>query len=275
MNHMQYYSELIETLTNKSIGFVKVMNPNVNNMDQTVVTTNGNNFFTLGQAGCHLMAIPITDAVLVMAGFTADHGSPRFLSIGQQEIVYSKQYYPSEWCLELLADGQNFFYLKPAPNRIEGYERYQVSTIEELQSEVYAKEHREFTLSLLNTVVNKKKLKDKLHELYKSRYVSFNGSCNGMYVDNDLNRPDFVLLRLEPVDANVNPATIELHNFTARGCTVSIRLGNDVIQYIYGMTQNQIIQSHAHLQQVLNQYQRAIGEVYNFVEEAMKYALTC
>ena len=32
MNHMQYYSELIETLTNKSIGFVKVMNPNVNNM---------------------------------------------------------------------------------------------------------------------------------------------------------------------------------------------------------------------------------------------------
>ena len=45
--------------------------------------------------------------------------------------------------------------------------------------------------------------------------------------------------------------------------------------YIYGMTQNQIIQSHAHLQQVLNQYQRAIGEVYNFVEEAMKYALTC
>ena len=41
------------------------------------------------------------------------------------------------------------------------------------------------------------------------------------------------------------------------------------------MTQNQIIQSHAHLQQVLNQYQRAIGEVYIFVEEAMKYALTC
>ena len=66
--------------------------------------------------------------------------------------------------------------------------------------------------------------------------MSFNGSCNGMYVDNDLNRPDFVLLRLEPVDANVNPARIELHNFTARGCTVSIRLGNDVILYIWNDT---------------------------------------
>lgn len=103
MNHMQYYSELIETLTNKSIGFVKVMNPNVNNMDQTVVTTNGNNFFTLGQAGCHLMAIPITDAVLVMAGFTADHGSPRFLSI------YSKQYYPSEWFWNYWLTGRTSF----------------------------------------------------------------------------------------------------------------------------------------------------------------------
>lgn len=41
------------------------------------------------------------------------------------------------------------------------------------------------------------------------------------------------------------------------------------------MTLNQIIQNHVHLQQVLNQHQGVIGEVYNFVEEAMKYALTC
>jgi hypothetical protein len=274
LNHMQYYSELIETLTNRSMGFVKVMNPNVNNMDLTVVTKNGNNFFTLGQAGCYLRAITISDAVLVRAGFTQRNGSPRFLTIGQQMTVYSKLY-TSGWCLELLADGQDFFYLKPAPNRIEGYERCQVTTIEGFQSEVYAREHREFTLSLLNTVVNKKKLKDKLHVLYGARYVSFNGPCNGMYVDNDPNRPDFVSLMLQPVDANVDPATIELHNFTARGCTVCIRLGNDVIQYTYGMTQNQILQSHAHLQQVLNQHQGVIGEIYNFVEEAMKYALTC
>lgn len=223
---MQYYSELIETQANKSMGFVKVTNPNVNNKDQTVVTTNGNNFFTLGQAGCHLRAIPLYDAVLVRAGFTQRNGSPRFLSIGQQQIVYSKQYYPSGWCLELLVDGQNFFYIKPAPNRIEGYERYMVTTIEELQSEVYAREHREFALRLLNTVVNKKKLKDKLHDLYGPRYVSFNGPCNGMYVDNDQDRPDFVSLMLQPVDANVDPATIELHNFTARGCTICMRLGN-------------------------------------------------
>lgn len=274
MNHMQYYSELIETQTNRSIGFVKVMNPNVNNMDLTVVTTNGNNFFTLGQAGCYLRAILLNDAVLLRAGFTSVHGSLRFLSIGQQEIVYSKQY-TTGWSLELLVDGQDFFYLKPAPNRIEGYERCLVSTIEELQSEVYAREHREFSMSLLNTVINKKKLKDKLHELYGARYVSFNGPFNGMYVDNDQNRPNFVSLRLEPVNANVDPAIIELHNFTARGCTICIRFGNDVIQYIYGMTLKQIIQNHVHLQQVLNQHQGVIGEVYNFVEEAMKYALTC
>lgn len=270
---MQYYSELIETQTNRSMGYVKVTNPNANNMALTVVTMNGNNYFTLGQAGCHLRAIPLNDAILVRAGFAQGNGSQRFLAIGLQEIVYSKQY-TSGWCLELLVDGQDFFYLKPAPNS-NGYQRYRVTTIEELQSEVYAREHREFTLRLLNTVVNKKKLKDKLHELYGARYVSFNGPFNGMYVDNDQNRPNFVSLRLEPVDANVDPAIIELNNFTARGCTICIRFGNDVIQYTYGMTQNQIIHSHAHLQQVLNQYQGLIGEVYNFVEEAMKYALTC
>ncbi len=271
---MQYYSELIETQTNSNLGFVKVMNPYVNNMAQTVVTTNGNNFFRLGQTGCHLRAIPLNDAVLVRAGFTQGNGSQRFLSIGQQEIVYSKLY-ASGWCLELLVGGQNFCYLKPEPNYNNGFERYLVTTIEGLQSEVYAREHREFTLDLLDTVVNKKKLKDKLHELYGARYVSFNGPCNGMYVDNDPNRPDYVSLMLQPVNANVDPATIELHNFSARGCTICIRLGNDVIQYTYGMTQNEIIQSHTHLQRVLNQYQGVIGEAYNFVEAAMKYALTC
>jgi hypothetical protein len=271
---MQYYSELIETQTNRSLGYVKVTNPNANNMPQTEVTMNGNNFFRLGQAGCHLRAIPITDAVLVRAGFIQGNGSPRFLAIGQQEIVYSKLY-ASGWCLEILVDGQVFYYIKPEPNSNIGYERYLVTTIEGLQSEVYAREHREFPLSLLNTVVNKKKLKDKLHELYRARYVSFNGPFNGMYVDNDLNRPDFVSLRLEPVDANVDPAIIELNHFNARGCTISIRLGNDVIQYTYGMTPNQIIQGHAHLQQVINQHQRVIREVYTFVEEAMNYALTC
>ena len=53
------------------------------------------------------------------------------------------------------------------------------------------------------------------------------------------------------------------------------RLGNDVIQYTYDMTPNEIIQGHAQLQQVLDQYQGLIREVYTFVEEAMKYALTC
>lgn len=274
LNHMQYYSELIETQTNRSMGFVKVMNPNVNNMNQIVVTTNGNNFFTLGQAGCYLRAIPLNDAVLVRAGFTLRNGSPRFLSIGQQEIVYSKLY-ASGWCLELLMDGQDFYYLKPAPNSNIGYDRYQVTTIEWLQSEVYAREHKEFPLSFLDTIVNKKKLKDKLHLLYGARYVSFNGPFNGMYVDNDPNRPDYESLLLEPIDANVDPAIIELHNFRARECTISIRLGNDVIQYTYGMTPNQIIQGHAHLQQVINQYQGVIREVYTFVEEAMDYALTC
>lgn len=271
---MQYYSELIETQTNSNLGFVKVMNPNVNNMVQTVVTTNGNHFFRLGQAGCHLRAIPLNDAVLVRAGFTQGNGSQRFLSIGQQEIVYSKLY-ETGWCLELLVDGQDFYYLKPEPNNNDGFERYQVTTIEGLQSEVYAREHCEFTLDLLGTVVNKKKLKDKLHELYGARYVSFNGPFNGMYVDNDPDRPDFVSLMLEPVDANVDPAIIGLHNFSARGCTIDIRLGDDVIQYSYGMTPDEILRVHAHLQQVINQYQGVIGEVYNFVEEAMKYALTC
>ena len=271
---MQYYSELIETLPNRSLGYVKVTNPNANNMALTVVTMNGNNFFNLGQAGCHLRAILITDAVLIRAGFTRQNGSPRFLAIGQQMIVYSKLY-ASGWCLELLVDGQNFYYLKPSPNSNNGYNRYQVTTIEGLQSEVYAREHREFTLNLLDTVINKNKLKDKLHELYGARYVIFNGPFNNIYVDNDLNRPDFVSLILDPVNANVDPAIIELHNFSARGCTISISLGNDVIQYAYGMTQNQIIQSHAHLQQVLNQYMWVIREVYTFVEEAMRCALTC
>lgn len=271
---MQYYSELIETQTNRSMGYVKVTNPHANNMALTVVTMNGNNFLSLGQTGCHVRAITITDEVLIRAGFTQRNGSPRFLAIGQQMTVYSKLY-TTGWCLELLLDGQDFYYLKPVLNSNNGYERYRVTTIEELQSEVCAREHREFTLSLLNTVVNKKKLKDKLHELYGTRYVSFNGPCNGMYVDNDLDRPDFVSLMLQPVDANADPATIELHNFSTRGCTISIRLGNDVIQYTYGMTQNQIRQGYAHLQQVLNQYQGVISEAYNYVEEAMKYALTC
>lgn len=270
---MQYYSELIETRTNRSMGFVKVTNPNVINSAQTQVTMNGNNFFTLGSAGGHLRAIQLNDAVLVRAGFIQGNGSRIFLSIGQQEVVYSKLY-ASGWCLELLVDAQDFFYIKPAQNS-NGYERYRVSSIEELQREVYAREHREFTLNLLDTVVNKNRLKGKLHELYGARYAFFNGPCNGRFVDNDPNRPDFVLLRLEPVNANVDSAIIELHNFTARGCTITITLGNDVIQYTYGMSQNQIIQSHAHLQQVFNQYQGVIQESYLFVKEAMIYALTC
>ena len=272
--NMQYYSELIETRTNRSMGFVKVTNPNVINSAQTQVTMNGNNFFTLDSAQCHLRPIEINGEVLVRSGFIRGNGSQRFLSIGQQEVVYSKLY-TSGWCLEVLVDGQGFYYLKPAPDRISGYYRYLVTSIEGLQSEVYAREHREFTLSLLDTVVNKNKLKDKLHELYGARYAFFNGPCSGRFVSNDPNRPDFVSLRLEPINANVDPAIIELHNFTARGCTITITLGNDVIQYTYGMSQNQIIQSHAHLQQVFNQYQGVIQESYLFVKEAMIYALTC
>ncbi len=271
---MQYYSEFIETQTNRSMGFVKVMNPNVNNVGQTQVTVNGNNFFTVESAQCHLRPIELNGAVLARAGFAQGSGSQRFLSIGQQEVVYSKLY-TSGWCLEVLVEGQDFFYLKPAPNRISGYYRYQVTTIEGLQSEVYARENKEFTLSLLDTVLNKNKLNDKLHEQYGARYMFHNGACNGRFVDSDPNRPDFNSLMLDPVNPNADPAIIELHNFSARGCTITIRFGHDIVQYTYGMDLYQVIQGHAHLQQVLNQYQGVIREVYMFVEEAMIYALTC
>lgn len=271
---MQYYSELIETLPNHSLGFVKVTNPNLNNMQQTEVTMNGNNFFRLGPARCHLSAIPITVAVLNRAGFMRGNGSMRFLSVGQQEIVYSKTY-TSGWCLELLMDCQDFYYLKPAADKVEGYERFKVTTIEGLQSEVFIKEQKEFTLSLLNTVLNKKKLKDKLLELYGARYMFFDGPFNGLYVDNDQNRPDFVSLRLDPLNANVDPGIIELHHFNARGCTITILLGGDVIQYTYGTTPARIIQNHPHLQQLPAQLQRFVWETYMYVEEAMTFALTC
>ena len=205
---MEFYSELIDSTTSASLGYVKVIQANVG---QTAVTTDGNHFFNLSSVGCQLRPIMITDAVLIQSRFVKG-ASQYLLNLNPPQEVYQKTY-KSGWALDVLFDGQNYCYLEPAPLQPDGFIRHQVTTIEQLQIELQARERKAITLPLLNTVLNKQKLKDALTAQLTRRYVCYVGGGGGNFVDNDPNRPDYQYLMMEPIDPNSDPAVIELNNF--------------------------------------------------------------
>lgn len=267
---MEFYSELIDSTTRTSLGYVKVVHANVG---QTVVTTDGNHFFNLSSVGCQLRPIMINDAVLIQSRFVKG-ASQYLLNLNPPQEVYQKTY-KSGWSLEVLFDGQNYCYLEPAPLQPEGFIRHQITTIEQLQSELLAREGKEITLPLLNTVLNKQKLKDALMAQLTRRYVCFIGGSGGNFVDNDQNRPDYQFLKMDPIGPNTDPAVIELNNIRAQGCTIAFKIQQDVIQYQYGMSFQDVVASHPHLAQVFAQYSQYLQDLYYCVNNAVEDALTC
>lgn len=270
---MEFYSELIDGTSLVSFGFVKVILINTTNAGQTVVTTDGNHFFNLSSVGCQLRPIMINDAVLIQSQFVK--GVTKYLlNLNPPEEVYQKTY-KSGWSIDVLFDGQNYYYLEPASLQPQGFIKRQIATIEQLQSELFARERREITLPLLNTVLNKQKLKDALTAQLTRRYICFVGGSNGNLVDNDPNRPDYQYLKMDPIALNSEPAVIELNHFRAQGCTIAFIIQQDVIQYTYGMSFQDVVASHPHLAKVFAQYSQYLKDLYYSVNNAVEDALTC
>ncbi len=270
---MEFYSELIEDGTNKPLGYVKVVQPNVNDMGQSVVTTDGNHFFTLSGALCHLRPIVIDDDMLQQVGFVK--GTSNYLiQLTPNEVIYQKLY-SSGWFFEVLYDGQNYYYLEPKASQTEGCIRHQVTTIEQLQSEVAAYERKKIVLPLLNTILNKQKLKNELMATFTGRYVCYTGGSNGMYVDNDQNRPDYNYLTLDPIDPNADPAVIGLNQFNTKGCTVNFNIEKANIQCRYGMSFQDIVNCYPQHSQIISRHQRYLMDLFYRVNKAIEGALTC
>lgn len=270
---MEFYSELIEDGTNKPLGYVKVVQPNVNDMGLSVVTTDGNHFFTPSGALCHLRPIAIDDGLLQQVGFVK--GTSNYLiQLNPNDMIYQKLY-SSGWFLEVLYDGQNYYYLEPKASQPEGYIKHRITTIEQLQSEVAAHEGRNIVLPLLNTVLNKQKLKNGLSAALAGRYMCFTGGSNGNLVDNNQNRPDYNYLSLDPIDPNADPAVIELIQFKAKGCTVNFNIEKANIQYGYGMSFQDIVNCYQQHLQIIIKHQQYLMDLFYRVNKAIEGALTC
>lgn len=270
---MDFYSELIDCTTLTSLGYVKVVQASMANAGQAVVTTDGNHFFDLSSAGCRLRPIIINDVVLMQSKFVK--GISKYLiNLNPQQQVYQKTY-KSGWSFDVLHDGQNYYYLEPSPLQPPGFIRRPVTTIEQLQSELLAREKKEITLPLLNTVLNKQKLRNALTVQLSTRYKCFIGGSNGNYVDNDHSRPDYQYLKMDPIDPNSDVAVIELNHFGTQGCIIAFKIQQDVVQYPYGMSYRDVAINHPDLAGLFAQYSQYLEDLFYRVNNALEDALTC
>ena len=270
---MGAYKELRIGGTNQSLGYVKVIKNSDIDMNLTLVTTNGNNYFTLGSVGGILFPITISVEVLTRSGFTQVNSNYN-IDLAQTESVYRVSYTNGSF-VEVLYDGQNFFYLTPDTFNIEGCCRIQVDTIEQLQTEVYVHERGDLILSILSTEINKTNLEERLLMLLSPNYQSIEGPNHGCLVDNDPARPDYEYIRMEPLDRNTNPADITIGAFNGNLCTITIHILNMAFHYQYGEDYRLVQNKFPHLHNVFVQYANYLRCLYDTVNDAIRYSLTC
>lgn len=270
---MEVYRELRTRGTHQWMGYVKVVRSNVTDYNSTVVTINGNNFFTLGSVHGELNPIVISEDVLLQAGFCQVDSNYR-ITMGQSDSIYRVLYNNGSF-VEIMYNGREFFYLIPDSNRLEGCVKLPINTIEQLQSEVYVHEGAFLILSLLNTEINKSKLKEALLSSLSPDYQANEGPNNGRFIDNNPERPDYEYIRMEPIDRNANPADIIIGAFQGNSCTITVHIFGVCFHYRYGANYQQLQENYPNLQQIFTQYAGHLRCLFDRANEAINYSLTC
>lgn len=273
MGVVKYYSRLIGSIGQKDLGYVKVTQLDRIDEGKSIVTMDGNHYFVLFSAGCEIRPIRLSEDLLLEVGFSRDNSCP-LLDPSSAEVVFRK-IYKNGWLLDLLFDGKSFFYLEPSPQQPLGYKQHRVMTVEQLQREVAKAENKEFILPLLDAVLNKQVLQTELAKRFSGRFICEIGPCNGNYVDNDPDRPDYMYLRLDPINQNNEPATIGLNHFHAKGCTISIRIQDTYICYSYGCSFEEVTHNNPQADQIVTQYLPYLRDLFVNIDESIENALIC